>query len=328
MSPQTALIFGISGQDGAFLAQHLLASGWVVHGASRDREMANFGNLRRLGIYERVRLHSAVITDFRSVLQLLNELRPAFVFNLAGQSSVGLSFSQPVDTLDSVTFGTINILEAMRFLKLDARFYNAASSECFGNTEQPADELTAFRPRSPYGVGKAAAFWAVANYRESYELFACSGILFNHESPLRPARFVTQKIIVGAADIAAGISDRLELGNLSIARDWGWAPEYVDAMTRMLLTEQPEDFVIATGQRHTLQEFCEEAFRFFGLNWRQHVEVNEYLLRPSDIALSIGNPSKAARVLGWRAQTHMPEIVRLLANAELERRAQTRRDGQ
>lgn len=328
MGPQSsALIFGISGQDGAYLAQHLLVGGWVVHGASRDREMANFGNLHRLGIYEKVRLHSAVITDFRSVLQLLNDLRPALVFNLAGQSSVGLSFSQPVDTLDSVTFGTINILEAMRFLKLEARFYNAASSECFGNTEQPADELTAFRPRSPYGVGKAAAFWAVANYRESYALFACSGILFNHESPLRPARFVTQKIIMGAADIAERASDRLELGNLAIARDWGWAPEYVDAMTRVLLAEQPEDFVIATGQRHTLQEFCEEAFRFFGLNWQLHVVVKEHLFRPSDIALSIGNPSKAARVLGWRAQTHMPEIVRLLANAELERRTHARRDG-
>lgn len=322
---KTALIFGISGQDGAWLAQHLLAEGFTVHGASRDREMANFGNLRRLGLYEQVTLHSAVITDFRSVLQVINELRPGFVFNLAGQSSVGLSFSQPVDTLDSVTFGTINILEALRFLKLDARFYNAASSECFGNTEQPADEETAFRPRSPYGVGKAAAFWAVANYRESYDLFACSGILFNHESPLRPSRFVTQKIIMGAADIAAGLRAQLALGNLSIARDWGWAPEYVDAMARMLLADQPEDFVIATGQRHTLQEFCEQAFRYFGLNWQDHIQIDQHLLRPSDITQSIGNPAKAAKTLGWRAKTYMPEIVHLLATAELERRALARR---
>lgn len=319
-----ALIFGVSGQDGAYLARLLLERGFAVHGTSRDREMAGFGNLTRLGIRERVALHSAVPSDFRSVLQVISAVRPVRIFNLAAQSSVGLSFDQPVETLDSIIGGTLNILEAMRILGLPARFYNASSSECFGNTDDgPADEQTPFRPRSPYGVGKAAAFWAVANYRESYDLFACSGILFNHESPLRPARFVTQKIVRGAADIAEGKASRLRLGALEIARDWGWAPEYVDAMARMLDRDQPEDFVIATGELHTLEDFVDRAFAYFSLNWRDHVEIDPELKRPSDIQVSVGNPARAARLLDWRAETTMPAIVRNLLDAEMVRR----RDG-
>lgn len=319
--PKTALIFGVSGQDGAYLAQLLLGKGYTVHGTSRDREMAGFANLRRLGIFGRVALHSSVLTDFRSVVEVIARVRPAEIYNLASQASVGLSFEQPVETLNSTINSTINILEAIRFLGLDTRFYSACSSECFGNTEAPADETTPFHPRSPYGVGKAAAFWAVANYREAYGLFACSGILFNHESPLRPTRYVTQKIIRGAADIAEGKAEVLELGTLSIARDWGWAPEYVDAMARMLTLDQPEDFVIATGETHRLEDFVAQVFSCFGLDWRRHVRSNPDLLRPSDIAFSVGNPAKARRLLGWHAERRMAEVVAGLAEAEMARRA-------
>lgn len=324
--PKTALIFGVSGQDGAYLAQLLLSKDYTVHGTSRDREMSSFTNLRRLDIFGRVILHSAVLTDFRSVVEVISRVRPAEIYNLASQASVGLSFDQPVETLNSTITSTINILEAIRFLKLDARFYNASSSECFGNTGSPADESTPFHPRSPYGVGKAAAYWAVANYREAYGLFACSGILFNHESPLRPVRYVTQKIVRGAADIAERKTDSLELGTLSIARDWGWAPEYVDAMARMLAHDEPEDFVIATGEAHRLEDFVEQAFSYFGLDWRRHVHGNAALLRPSDIAFSVGNPAKAERLLGWHAERRMAEVVAGLAEAEMTRRAQ-RTDG-
>lgn len=320
-APKTALVFGVSGQDGAWLARLLLERGYVVHGASRDREASGFANLRRLQVFDRVHLHSAGLADFRSVVQVIRDVRPAEIYNLAGQSSVGLSFEQPVETLNSIIHGTVNILEAIRFLGIDARFYNASSSECFGNTaDGPADEAHVFQPRSPYGVGKAAAFWAVANYRESYNLFACSGILFNHESALRPARYVTQKIVRAAADIAARKADTLKLGQLSIARDWGWAPEYVEAMWRMLNHDRPEDFVIATGEAHTLESFVELAFGHFGLDWRRHVEIDPELMRPSDIAISVGNPAKAKRLLGWEAETKMPGVVAGLLKAEEERR--------
>jgi GDPmannose 4,6-dehydratase len=316
-----ALIFGVTGQDGAYLAQLLLERGLIVHGTSRDHEVADLHNLIRLGIDRRVVLHSAVPSDLHSVLQVVGTVRPGRIFNLAAQSSVGLSFEQPVETLDSTINGTINILEAIRILGRPTRFYNASSSECFGNTDNgPADEQTPFRPRSPYGVGKAAAFWAVANYRESYDLFACSGILFNHESPLRPARFVTQKVVRGAADIAEGKAGPLSLGALEIARDWGWAPEYVDAMMRMLDRDQPEDFVIATGCLHTLENFVASAFAYFGMNWKDHVKIDPELKRPSDIRVSVGNPTKARNLLGWQAETTMPAIVNKLLDAEMARR--------
>jgi GDPmannose 4,6-dehydratase len=325
MNPRhgTALILGASGQDGAYLAELLVRRGLDVHGTSRDKEVSGYAGLRRLGIYDRVTLHSVVLSDFRSVVTVLNNVRPALIFNLAAQSSVGLSFEQPVETIDSIMHGTINVMEAMRFLALDAKFYNAASSECFGNTgkEQPADETTMFSPRSPYAVGKAASFWAVANYREAYGLFVCNGLLFNHESPLRPARYVTQKIVRGAVEIAAGRAGTIELGMLNIARDWGWAPEYVDAMARMLDRETPEDFVIATGETHTLEDFVAAAFACVGLNWRDHVIANPALHRPIDILYSCGNPSKAERLLGWKAEKKMIDVARLLVDAEMRRRA-------
>lgn len=318
---KTALVFGISGQDGAYLSRLLLDKGYIVHGTSRDREMANLSNLKRLGTLSRVHLHSAALNDFRSVLQVIRDVRPDEIYNLAAQSSVGLSFDQPVETIDGIVNGTINILEAIRVLGLPTRFYNASSSECLGNTlESPADENTPFRPCSPYGVGKAASYWLVANYRAAYNLFACSGILFNHESPLRPARFVTQKIIRGAVDVAQGKAETLELGNLAVARDWGWAPEYVDAMWRMLQIDAPEDFIIATGVIHTLEGFVATAFSVLNLDWKAHVTTQPSLLRPLDIHTSVGNPAKAARLLGWRAETSLEQMIAHLIAAEQARR--------
>src|SRR5215510_1023462 len=231
---RTALILGITGQDGAYLADVLLRNGLVVHGTSRDKENANLSGLKSLGIIDQVTLHSTSLGEFHSVVSTVRAVAPRYIYNLAAQSSVGLSFDQPVGTINSIMHGTINVMEAIRFLGLEARFYNASSSECFGNTgDLPADESTQFRPRSPYAVGKAAAFWAVANYREAYGLFACSGLLFNHESPFRPTRYVTQKIVRGAMDVATGRARTLELGSLALARDWGWAPEFAEAMVRI-----------------------------------------------------------------------------------------------
>ena len=308
-----ALICGISGQDGAYLARFLLEKNYEVHGTARDAQISRFPSLEHLGVKSQVILHSMAINDFRSVLQVLSKVLPDEVYNLAGQSSVGLSFDQPVETLESISIGTLNLLEAIRFIGRPIRLYNAGSSESFGNTfDEPADEETPFRPRSPYAVAKATAFWEVANYREAYDLFACTGILFNHESPLRPERFVTQKIVQTACRIAAGSGERLYLGNISIARDWGWAPEYVQAMWRMLQQSAPEDFVIATGETNLLESFVAEVFDSVGLDWHDHVQSDETLIRPSEIMVSRGNPSKAEKVLGWQAQFHMAKVVGMM----------------
>ncbi|NJN87938.1 MAG: GDP-mannose 4,6-dehydratase [Leptolyngbyaceae cyanobacterium SL_7_1] len=313
-----ALICGISGQDGAYLAQLLLDQGYNVCGTSRDAQMSSFSNLVRLGIRDRVKLESMSLNDFRSVLQVLNKVQPDEVYNLAGQTSVGLSFSQPIETFESITIGTVNLLEAIRFLDRPIKLYNAGSSECFGDIADAADELSPFRPRSPYGVAKAAAFWQTVNYREAYGIFACSGILFNHESPLRPERFVTQKVIAAAHRIARGSQEKLLLGNTTICRDWGWAPEYVEAMYRMLQHSKPDDYVIATGASYTLEEFVAVAFAEVGLNWQEHTIVDGSLFRPTDIAVSRGNPAKARQILGWQAQFKMPDVVRLMLRSRIE----------
>lgn len=316
-SHKTALICGVSGQDGAYLAQLLLERGYVVHGASRDAQAASFRNLRRLGLLDSVRLESLTITDFRSVLQALRRVRPDEVYNLAGQSSVALSFDQPVETLESISVGTLNLLEAIRFTERPIRFYNAGSGECFGDTRLPADEATAFRPRSPYAVAKSAAHWEVANYAEAYGLYACTGILFNHESPLRPERFVTKKIIAAACRISRGSGERLLLGDLRVQRDWGWAPEYVEAMWMMLQQPAPATYVIATGRSHTLQEFVDCAFAEVGLDWNDHVDLDQHLFRPADITFASANPSLARERLGWSAKAQMPDVVRMMMAAEL-----------
>lgn len=307
---RTALICGVSGQDGAYLAKLLLERGYRVVGTSRDAQITGFGNLRWLGVLDRVETASMAINDFRSVLQVLARFKPDEVYNLAGQSSVGQSFDQPVETLESVSLGTLNLLEGIRFLDRGIRLYNAGSSESFGDTgQEPANEDTPFRPRSPYAVAKAAAFWEVANYREAYKLFACSGILFNHESPLRPERFVTQKIVRAAVRIGAGSRERLRLGNLDIHRDWGWAPEYVDAMWRMLQLDAPQDFIIATGQTNSLRQFVYEAFHAVGRDWEEHVDIDPALMRPTDLRVGCASPARAASSLGWVASTRMPEVV-------------------
>ncbi len=315
-----ALICGVTGQDGSYLATSLLDKGYAVCGSSRHAQAASFAGLHAMSISDRIQLESMTLTDFRSVLQVLAKFDPHEVYNLAGQSSVGLSFQQPVETLESIATGTLNLLEAIRFLGRPVRLYNAGSSECFGDvSEGRADEATAFRPRSPYAVAKAAAHWEVANYREAYGLFACSGILFNHESPLRPERFVTKKIVASAVRIAGGSKERLKLGDLSVQRDWGWAPEYVEAMWKMLQCDSPEDLVIATGETNPLQSFVEAAFESLGLDWHDHVDFDETLRRPSDIRVGRANPAKAARVLGWQATLRMRDVVRRMVEAERER---------
>jgi GDPmannose 4,6-dehydratase len=322
---KTALISGVSGQDGAYLADLLLRKGYRVVGTSRDAHVSLFDNLHTLGIFDRVEQLSMVLTDFRSTLQTLDKVKPDEVYNLAGQSSVSLSFEQPVETIESICLGTMNLLESIRFLGRNIKLYNASSSDCFGDTEgSGATEETPFRPRSPYGVAKAAAHWAIVNYRQSYGLYAANGILFNHESPLRPNRYVTKKIVAGACRIRAGLQKQLKLGDLAIQRDWGWAPEYVDAMWRILQGAEAEDFVIATGLTSSLQEFVEIAFGELDLDWREHVKLDDAYGRPSDITRSRGNPEKAHAKLDWRARYRMPDVVRLMLQAEL---ASLRRGG-
>jgi GDPmannose 4,6-dehydratase len=317
MNNKRALISGISGQDGAYLAKLLLEKGYQVFGTARDAQMASFKNLETLGIRQQVTLLSMALNDFRSVLQTLSRVEPDEVYNLAGQSSVGLSFEQPVETLESISIGTLNLLEVIRFLQRPIRLYSAGSSECFGDTGgAPADETTSFHPRSPYAVAKAAAHWEVANYREAYNLYACTGILFNHESPLRPERFVTRKIIASACRIAGGSGEKLQLGNISIARDWGLASEYVDAMWRMLQQDAACDYVIATGETNTLEAFVVETFAQLGLDWQAHVSTDSSLLRPSEIMVSRGNPGKAGKELGWRAGNTMRDVIRIMIAAE------------
>jgi GDPmannose 4,6-dehydratase len=313
-----ALICGISGQDGSYLAEFLLRKGYEVIGTSRDAQVGNFENHAVLGITGRVQLESMSPHDFRSVLQVLRKTEPDEVYNLSGQSSVGLSFEQPVETLESMVAGTLNLLEGIRFLGRPVRFYNAGSSECFGDTGgAAASESTPFRPRSPYAVAKSAAHWLVANYREAYRLHASTGILFNHESPLRAGRFVTRKVVLAACRIALGSGEKLTLGDISIRRDWGWAPEYVAAMWQMVQREAADDFVIATGQSHTLREFVAEAFSQVNLDWQEHVAVSEALLRPTDISEGRGDAAKAKRELGWEASVGMKEVVARMVRADL-----------
>jgi GDPmannose 4,6-dehydratase len=313
-----ALICGVSGQDGSYLAKLLLSKGYEVWGSSRDAELNSFRNLHRLGIHGAVQLISLNPGDIGSILGLLRRVRPDDVFSLAGQSSVGLSFDQPVETIQSITLGTLNLLEGIRLSGLNVRFYNAGSTECFGDTgNDVANERTQFNPRSPYAVAKASAYWMVANYREAYGMFVCTGILSNHDSPLRPARFVTRKIIHAVASLVLGKDTKLSLGNFGIERDWGWAPEYVEAISLILEQPAPDDYIIATGQSHTLTQFVATAFKLIGKDWREHVTVDQHLIRPTDIACNKVDPAKAAAKLGWKARHHMDEVISLMLEAEI-----------
>ena len=315
---KTALITGVSGQDGALLARLLLKKGYRVIGTSRDANASSFFNLSALGIRNDVEVCSMSPTDFRSVLNVIDKIKPDEIFNFAGQSSVGLSFEEPVETQNSNAIGALNLLEVIRFLGGDVRLYNAGSSECFGDTQgRSVDEHAFFHPRSPYAVAKATAFWESVNYREAYGIYVCSGILFNHESPLRPPRFVTRKVVNAACRIANGSKERLMLGDISIKRDWGWAEEYVDAMWRMVQLDEPEDFVIATGHSHSLEEFVAEAFACVGLNWRDYVQTDKQLFRPSDIRENRGDASKAEEKLNWKASLHMKDVVHRMVDVEM-----------
>ena len=314
MIKKTALICGVSGQDGSYLAALLLSKGYAVFGTSRDAQGSSFSNLKKLGIQDQITFLSMVPEDFRSVLVALRKSNPDEIYYLAGQSSVGLSFEQPAETMQSITMGTLNILEGCRMLETEnkvIKVYHAGSSECFGDTQgEPATESTPFYPMSPYAVAKSSAYWLVNNYREAYRLFACTGILFNHESALRPERFVTQKIVRAVKRIAQGSTEKLKLGRLDIARDWGWAPEYVEAMWLMLQQEKPHDFVIATGVTMSLEEFVQAAFAEAGLNWRHYVEQDPALFRPTDLAMGRADPAKADRELGWKATTKGVDVVK------------------
>lgn len=315
---KTALICGVSGQDGAYLAKLLLSKKYRVIGTSRDAEASNFFNLEKLGIKNKIEFKSMALSDFRSVLQVLSQVNPDEVYNLAGQTSVSLSFEQPVEALESISIGTINLLEAIRFLNRDIRFYNASSGECFGDTgSMPANENTRFKPSSPYAVAKASAYWQVSSYRSAYKMFVCSGILFNHESSLRSERFVSQKIIQGVKRIYAGEQTKLILGRLDIQRDWGWAPEYVVPMWKMLQQNCPQDFVIATGKTHTLEYFVKKAFEKRDLDWKKYVLIKSENLRPTDSLISKADPSLAESKLGWKASTQLEDLIEKMIRLEI-----------
>jgi GDPmannose 4,6-dehydratase len=314
-----ALICGISGQDGAYLARLLLDKGYSVAGTSRDIRGSQRGSLATLGILEQVRLVSMATAEPQNVLDVLRDVGADEIYNLSGQSSVGLSFQQPAETLASIVSANLNILEGMRQLGKPARYFNAGSGEIFGATSPAgAGEDHPVNPQSPYAVAKAAAFWLVANYRAAYGLHASTGILFNHESPLRPNRFVTRKITAAACRISQGSGEKLTLGNMDIRRDWGWAPEYVEAMWQMLQQPAPADYVIATGVTHSLEEFVSAAFAAVHLDWRDHTEISPALFRPTDVAEMKGDPRRIAAALGWKARTGMHGAVERMIKAELE----------
>ncbi len=320
MIKKRALICGISGQDGTLLAELLLKKGYEVWGTSRDANGTNFRNLINKNIFNSISILTMVPEDFRSVFMAIKSSSPDELYFLAGQSSVGLSFELPAETIQSIAIGTLNILEACRLFQKRIKIYNAGSSECFGDTNGVAvTESFPFKPRSPYGVAKASSFWLVNNYREAYNLHACTGILFNHESELRPERFVTQKIIRSAVRIYNGSNEKLSLGRLDISRDWGWASEYVEAMWLMLQRETPIDLIIATGKSFTLEKFVSETFSILGLNWQDHVIQDRNLLRPTDLLISKANPKLAKLEIGWEAKFDAKGVVRKMIESEIIR---------
>jgi GDPmannose 4,6-dehydratase len=322
-----ALITGVAGQDGSYLAELLLAQGYEVHGMMRRTSTINTWRLD--GIYHDPHdpgspffLHYGDVTDATVMANLLRHIQPDEVYHLAAQSHVQVSFEMPEYTADVTGTGTIKLLEAIRQVSDSVgkriKFYQASSSEMFGSTPPPQNESTPFHPRSPYGAAKVFAYWATVNYRESYDMFATNGILFNHESPRRGETFVTRKISRAVARIVKGEQQALYLGNLEAKRDWGFAGDYVEAMWRMLQADQPDDFVIATGEAHTVREFCELAFGHVNLDWERYVKVDERYFRPAEVDYLLGDPSKAARVLGWKPQMSFPDLVRFMVDEDLK----------
>jgi len=321
--PKKALITGITGQDGSYMAELLLEKGYEVHGLIRRASTFNTGRIDHLYAdphedEARMFLHYGDLSDGSRLTTLLSQVLPQEVYNLAAQSHVRVSFDEPEYTGDSTGLGTIRLLEAIRMVGLDCRFYQASSSEMFGATPPPQNEETRFYPRSPYGAAKVYSYWVTRNYREGYGMFAANGILFNHESPRRGETFVTRKVTRAVARIAAGQQDELYMGNLDAVRDWGYAPEYVEAMWRMLQADEPSDFVVATGTNYTVRDFLEIAFEHAGLEWQKHVKFDERYLRPTEVDALIGDASKARTVLGWEPKVFTPELARLMVDADIE----------
>ena len=312
-----ALITGITGQDGSYLAEFLLEKGYQVFGMERRNSQKNRGNIEHL--MDKIEVVSGDLLDQGSDSQILQEVKPDEVYNLASQSFVGESWKQPAFTGDVTGLGAVRVLEAVKLVNPRIRFYQASSSEMFGKVQEtPQNENTPFYPRSPYGVAKLYAHWITVNYRESYGMFAASGILFNHESPRRGLEFVTRKITHTAAKIKLGLAKELRLGNLDSKRDWGFAGDYVEAMWLMLQQEKPQDYVIATGETHTVREFVEAAFSQLGLDWEKYVKVDEKFLRPAEVELLKGNASRANKELNWRPRMTFKELVRLMADSDLK----------
>lgn len=313
-----ALVTGITGQDGSYLAELLLDKGYKVYGLRRRTSTDNDENIKH--IKHEVEFVSGDLRDLSSLIEAMKLSKPDEVYNLAAQSFVGSSWNQPIYTAEVTAIGVTNILEAIRTTKPDAKFYQASSSEMFGKVlETPQKETTPFYPRSPYGVAKVYGHWITVNYRESYDLFACSGILFNHESPRRGLEFVTRKITDGVARIKLGLQDKLYLGNLDSKRDWGYAGDYVKAMWLMLQQEQPDDYVIATGETHTVEEFVDIAFSQVGLDWRNHVVQDPKFMRPAEVDLLLGNPEKAEKKLGWKPEVPFEKLIQMMVENDLRK---------
>jgi GDPmannose 4,6-dehydratase len=316
--PPRALITGITGQDGAYLARFLLEKGYEVHGMVRRASTGSFERL--LDIQHRLHLHQADLLDQLSLVTLVKTVQPREVYNLAAQTFVPTSFVQPLLTGEFTALGVTRVLEAIRLVDPTIRFYQASSSEMFGRVrEEPQTENTPFWPRSPYGVAKAYGHWITVNYRESYGLFAVSGIMFNHESPLRGLEFVTRKVSDAVARIKLGLQDKLRMGNLDAHRDWGFAGDYVEAMWMMLNQDSPEDFVIATGKKNSVQQLVEKAFAHVGLNWQEHLEIDPALIRPADVSTLCGDASRARQKLGWQPKVSFDELVTMMVDADLAR---------
>lgn len=310
-----ALISGISGQDGSYLAELLLEKGYEVHGIVRRASTVNTSRVDH--IFDQLHLHYGDLADGRSLERIVSNVMPCEVYNLGAQSHVRTSFEIPEYTADVDALGTLRFLEVCRGRGI--KFYQASSSELFGKVaEVPQSETTPFYPRSPYGVAKLHSFWSVVNYRESYSMFACNGILFNHESPRRGETFVTRKIVKRAVEISRGLENTLLLGNLDAKRDWGYAKEYVEGMWRMLQQDKPDDYVLATGETHSVREFLEEVFGYLNLNWQDHVKIDSRLFRPAEVDLLQGDYSKAKRVLGWEPKVKFSELAHLMVDAELD----------
>jgi len=315
-----ALITGITGQDGSYLAKLLLDKGYEVYGTYRRLSTPNFWRLQYQDIFEKVNLVPADLIDLTSLIEAVEVSDPDEVYHLAAQSFVGASFEQPVGTGDITGLGVARILEAVRKVKPDARFYQASTSELYGRvTEDIQNEVTYFRPASPYGAAKLYGFWMTRIYREAYDIFACNGILFNHESPVRGLEFVTRKITNAVAKIYVGIEKNLHLGNMSAKRDWGYAPEYAECMWLMLQQEKPDDFVIATGETHSVKEFVREAFAVVDLDWKKYVKTDKRFQRPFDVNLLHGDYSKAERELGWKPETTFKELVKIMVEEDVSR---------